>query len=368
MSNVGNDLAKALAGIVGENDDRMGISQFLDTGIPELNWVLSNNFHNGFPVGRLVEVFGPPSCGKTFLATQAMAAAQKAGGIAGFSDHERTFEPHLAKSLGLNVDRGLADGWVYKRPQTFEESVDTAVAFCEKVRQSGVIADDAPLIWVFDSVASMIPHEKLFNDKGERRQAGSYNMRDSLLLAKATSQNYPVLAQFAEDNNMLVLLLNQIRQKPGVLYGDPTTVPGGQAPEFYASIRLSLGRTEITNGKKGDDKELLGYEISAKTTKNKTARVGRKARWRFRFNEGLGVTIDQIDTNVDFMVRKGLIERDGNYCVWEGKKLYQKSLVNQLRQDPDAMSKLMALLPNEELAEDALPDVVDTAATANATM
>lgn len=338
-------LAAELDALIGENADQMGIVGYLDTGIPELNYAISGSYSGGFPVGRLVEIFGPASCGKTFLATMMMIAAQKKGGIAGFSDHERSFEPVLAKGLGLSLERHQ---FKYIRPKTFEESIDTAVKFCEGVREKGLIDPDAPLIWVFDSVASMIPHDKLYNDKGERREIGDYNMRDTLLLAKSCSQSYPTLSQFAEDYNMTVLLLNQIRTKPGVMYGNPETTPGGNAAEFYCSVRLNIGKSEITNGKPGKDKEVLGFEIQSTAVKNKVARPFRKAKWQVRFNEGLGVTIDQIATNVDFLVRQGVIEKDNRYCVWEGKKVFQSVLIDQLKADPQGHEKLMALVAGKE--------------------
>lgn len=340
-------LADGLLEIIGENAKALGVQQWLDTGIPELNWALSNNHKRGLPVGRMVEIYGPASSGKTFLATMAMAAAQKAGGIAAFSDHERTFDPVIAQTLGLKTKGQLADGFIYQRPQTFEESVEMAVSISEKVRQKKLIKPEAPMVWVFDSVASMIPHAKLYNDKGERREAGTYNMKDKLALATSTSQSYPILAQFAEDNNMLVLLLNQIRTKPGVLYGNPETTPGGNAAEYYASIRLSLGRQEITNGKKGKDKIVEGFEVTAKTLKNKCARFGRQASWKVMFNEGLGVTIDPIATNVDYLLRRNLLERSGNYIVWEGKKLYESKLVAQLKEEKDGNEQLLKLIPED---------------------
>lgn len=343
-----NKLADGLLDIIGENAKALGVQQWLDTGIPELNWALSNNHKRGLPVGRMVEVFGPSSSGKTFLATMAMSAAQKAGGIVGFSDHERTFDPVIARTLGLNTE-GLGAGFVYRRPKTFEDSVEEAVSIAEKVREKGLIAEDAPMVWVFDSVASMVPYSKLYDDKGNRREAGSYNMKDKLALATSTSQSYPVLAQFAEDNNMLVLLLNQVRTKPGVLYGNPETTPGGNAAEYYASVRLSLGRKEITNDKKGKDKIVEGFEVTAKTVKNKCARFGRQASWKVMFNEGLGVTIDQIATNVDYLKRIGLIEEASKgYLMWGGKKLRQSEIIKRLREDDNGNEQLMELMPDGE--------------------
>lgn len=341
-------LAAALAGLIGENAEQIGIKNWMSTGIPELDAALSGMFEGGgFAGGRMIEIFGPASSGKTFLATMAMIAAQRAGGIAGFSDHERSFEPKLAASLGMDVS-STSGRFVYKRPETFEDSIRIAMNFCEGVRKAKLIPDEAPLIWVFDSVASMVPHDKLYDEKGKRR-TDRYNMKDKLALATATSQNYPQLAQFAEDYNMTVILLNQIRMKPGVMYGDPTTTPGGQAAEFYCSTRISLGRKMITNGEKdADKKETLGQEITANVVKNKVTRPFQRAKWRVMYNmKGFGAYVDVVGSTVDFMVRKGLIEKDGNYLVWEGKKVYQNALEKKLQADPDAMTKLCKMLPEK---------------------
>lgn len=347
-------LAAALEGIIGKNADRVGIKNWMSTGIPELDAALSGKFEEGgVPGGRIIEIFGPASSGKTFLATMIMKATQQAGGIAGFSDHERSFEPVLAESLGLCIDPDVGN-FVYKRPETFEQSIQIAMNFCEQVRKLKLIPDKAPLVWVFDSVASMVPYDKLYDDKGKRR-TDRINMKDKLALATATSQNYPQLAQFAEDYNMTVILLNQIRMKPGVMYGDPTTTPGGNAAEYYASIRISLGRKMITNGKSGDDKETLGQEITANVVKNKVTRPFQKAKWRVMYNmAGFGATVDVVGSTVDFLVRKNLIPREGNYLVWEGKKVYQTVLEKTLQDDPDAMTKLRKFLPDrvEELQKE----------------
>ena len=339
-------LAAALAGIIGDSAEQVGIKNWLTTGVPELDAALSGMFDGGAPGGRMIEIFGPASSGKTFLATMIMKAAQDAGGIAGFSDHERSFEPKLAASLGMDVDPNNGT-FVYKRPETFEESIALATTFAEQVRKQKLIPDDAPLVWVFDSVASMIPYEKLYDAKGKRRVAGDYNMRDKLALASATSQSYPHLAQWAEDYNMTVILLNQIRMKPGVMYGDPTTTPGGGAAEFYASIRVSLGRKMITNGEKdADKKETLGQEITANVVKNKVTRPFQRAKWRVMYNmKGFGAYVDVVSSTLDFLVRKNLIPKDGNYLLWEGKKKYQVQIEKELQGDPDAMKKLRAFFP-----------------------
>jgi recombination protein RecA len=326
----------------------VGIKNWMTTGIPELDAALSGLFEDGgVPGGRMIEIFGPASSGKTFLATMIMKAAQDMGGIAGFSDHERSFEPKLAESLGLDIDEDNGR-FVYKKPETFEESILLAMHFCEQVRKLKLIPDSAPLVWVFDSVASMVPYDKLYDDKGKRR-VDRINMKDKLALATATSQNYPQLAQFAEDYNMTVILLNQVRMKPGVMYGDPTTTPGGQAAEFYASIRISLGRKMITNGEKdADKKQTLGQEITANVIKNKVARPFQRAKWRVMYNmKGFGAKVDVVGSTLDFLVRKDLIPKDGKYLLWEGKKLYQSQVEAKLQAEPEAsaIAKLKAFLP-----------------------
>jgi protein RecA len=344
----GPDLGKMFGDIMGDNDVNLGIPGFLDTGIPELNYALSGSYlKGGVPMGRLVEVFGPASCGKTFLATMVMIACQKMGGMPVFADHERSFEPILAESLGLDLSPAV---FRYIRPETFEESMKIATNTAELVRQQG-FPMDKPIVWIVDSVASAIPYEKLYDKDGNRRRdVKKHNMRDKLALATATSQFYPELAKFAGDNNMTVLLLNQIRIKPDVMYGDPTTTPGGQAAEFYASIRLSIGKKEIDNGLKGPHREIIGFEVTAKTIKNKCAAPFRTAKWRVMFNDGMGVHVDQIASTLDFVVRAGFIEKKGAYLVWEGKSVYQSVLEKALRDHSDGLSQLMKLIPTTEEA------------------
>ena len=214
------DLADILDDTLGGYEsDGNRVSSYLDTGLPELNRNLSGDpIDGGIPVGRMVEIFGPASSGKTFLSTMAMAAAQRMGGMAFFADHERSFDPVLAANLGLDVDDRSSFRWL--KPKTFEESIELCVATAMKLRRAGMDMDK-PIAWVFDSVASMVPHSKFYNDKGEERKVGDYNMRDKLALATATSQAYPQLSQIAADYNIAILLLNQIRVDPMAMFGDP---------------------------------------------------------------------------------------------------------------------------------------------------
>jgi len=346
MSKVTENILSILDAEIGENARSLGVAGYLNTGIAELNESVNGSIDGGFPMGRLIEIFGPASCGKTFLATMMMKSAQEAGGIAGFSDHERSFEPVLARSLGLDLDPSK---FRYVRPQTFEESIEIAVKFCEVVRKNKLIPKEAPLIWVFDSVASMVPHSKLFDSDGSRRDIGSYKMNDKLALAMSCSQSYPVLAQFCEDNNMMALLLNQTRLKPGLVFGDPTTTPGGQAAEFYTSVRLSIGRKMIYAGT-GPNKDAVGFEITSKAVKNKVARPFKTAKWNVIFNDGLGVQIDQVATNLDFADKLGLLKKSGKRYIWEdGSPIYLKALIKKLKKEDNGLEKIMKLIRDSKV-------------------
>lgn len=230
------DLADDLIDVVGQNAEAAKIKGYLDTGIPELNKMISGDYAKGLPQGRVVEVFGPSSSGKTFLATMAMRAVQELGGIAFFSDHERSFDPDFAETLGMSVDPTI---FKHLKPETFEDSVDMMWRSAKMIRDKG-FPMEIPCIWVFDSVAAMIPKSKLYDEKGNLREVGSYKMNDALALAKACSQSYPTLKMFAEDCNFHVLLLNQIRQKPGVMYGDPTCLHGSTKVPFVDGTSASM--------------------------------------------------------------------------------------------------------------------------------
>lgn len=330
------DLFKDLTDVLGENAEASSIRGWLDTGIPELNIALGGHIDAGFPMGRFIEVFGPASAGKTFISTMAMCAVQRLGGIAFYSDHERSFSPEFAAELGLNLDPTV---FKHLKPKTFEDSIEAFKKAALLVRGKG-LPMEVPCIWVFDSVAAMLPRERFYGKvEGEMRESADFSMRDKMALAVACSQNYPFLKQIAEDYNFTVIVLNQIRVNPGVLFGDPTTTPGGKAAEFYADIRLSLGKKDIVEGAK-DEKETVGFEVTAKAIKNKVSRPHRKAVWQVRFNED-GVVVDTISTNVAFMLRKGLLDIDGRFVVWEGKKMYAKQLINELQADPDGDKRLL---------------------------
>lgn len=314
----------------GSNDDfNDSASGFLDTGFKPLNKALSGKFDGGIPRGRIIEMFGPSSSGKTAMSTQLMIETQRQGGIAIFLDHERTFDPFLAKRMGLNVE---APYFIYKKPKTWEESNTMAMKAAEVIRKNKLIPKEAPILVVFDSVAAMIPQSVFAKGIDE------YNMNDTTALARVTSTTLKAVNQVVEELNMTALYLNQIRTKPGVMFGDPTTTPGGGAMEFFATIRISLSRKQ--NKKDG---KLLGQTVTAKIVKNKLTMPFQEAKWYFEFDETGFATFDVVGSSLLYLIDNGLIEKSGNYIVWDGKKYYATKLTEHIKSTEGEYEKLMAL-------------------------
>ena len=335
------DIAKALAGVIGDNDEEATVRQFLDTGFPPLNHASSASWDNGGPVGRVIEIAGPPSSGKTAIATRLMAAAQAAGGMAGFNDHERSFSLVLAPNLGLDTTPGK---FVYKKPKTFEESVGIFHLAVTTVRNKKLIPKDAPIVWVFDSLAAMVPQSILTDSKGKERSAEDRNMNDNTALARATSAHFPAIAMIAEEYNVLVIFLNQIRTKIGVMFGDPRKTTGGDSPAFYFSQRLWLSASQIKHAKDG----IIGMEVTGKFVKNKIARPFQEAKWRFMFQpDGTG-RFDVERSLIEFLDTEGHLTKGtkAGTVVWDGKQYPKETLARMIEAEgPAGFAKLKALLP-----------------------
>jgi recombination protein RecA len=308
---------------------------YLSTGVPNVDHALSGRYRGGgLKTGRMYEIAGPSSSGKTLLAQHVMKEAQLAGGAAAFKDHERTFMEHLYQSFGGSIEPGL---WTYNRPRTFEESLDQAVDWMTSIRKADVIPFEAPLAVVFDSLHAMVPAAKLDRDMSQGQ-----NMKDKLGLAMATSAEFPAFATFVEENNIIAIFLNQLRTKPGVVYGDPRYTPGGDSMEFYASARLFLSRSME---KDKNTKEVTGQKITAESVKNKTHRPFQKASWLFKFKEDGTGFIDVPHTMIDHIGSKVLTElgiQAGAWFTWEGQRFNgEKNFIDALHADPAAVSKLI---------------------------
>lgn len=311
-------LAAALLAEIGDNHPASAVTHFIDTGAPELNKKMSGRSDGGLPFGRLVEMYGGSSSGKTALATRWMAAAQAMGGIAGFTDWERSFSVELAQAgFGLNVERPF---WLYNKAKTWEEGNTIAAKACRVIRASKAIPEDAPILWVFDSIASAIPQSSAGKDMSE------LNMNDTTALARVTSTTLKVMAQIAEECNATFLYLNQIRTKPGVVYGDPTTTPGGGAMEYYSTVRLALGRSKVQKQVDGK-KQFVGQDISVKVAKSKLTKPFQVADLRMTFDDMNVAHFDMAYSTIDWLVKEGKLIKEGNYIVWiDGKKYNHEPL------------------------------------------
>jgi protein RecA len=335
MSDLLKSLMSELDKEIGSNSEAQAVTKFINTGYPPLNKIISGIYEGGLPFGRLVEVFGESSSGKTALATQWMVNAQSMGGVAIFIDWERSFDVDMAQQMGLNTERPY---WVYLRPRTWEEGNMQATKAAQIIRDSKVIDKDAPIIAVFDSIASAIPQSSAGKTIDE------LNMNDTSALARVTSTTLKVQAQYAADFDSTFVYLNQVREKIGVMFGDKTSTPGGKAMEFYASVRMSLSRTRIMEEKgKSDEKEMIGQNITIKCTKSKLTAPFKTCKLRLSFDADGMATFDTVTSLVDYLIDKKLLD-GGAWVVFDGVKHQgRKNLVKYVR-DNDKMDDLLALL------------------------
>lgn len=336
MSKTLADLCDDLDKAIGANADNQAVTQWIDTGSPELNYAISGRYEGGLPYGRMVEMFGESSTGKTALATKWMARAQELGGVAGFIDWERSFSVDLATAgFGLNDRR---PHWIYGKPRTWEEGNVLAAKAIQAIRKSGAIPDEAPILFVFDSIAAALPKSQADKEIDE------YTMNDTTALARVTSTTLKAMAQHAEEHNATFLYLNQIRLKPGVVYGDPRTTPGGKAMEYYASARIALGRQKIME-QKGGEKEFAGQNITAQVTKSKFTKPFKEANLRMTFDDAGVAHFDMTFSLLEFLIEKGAVPYSKPYATWDdGKKYHVKALAKHI-DETGQQAVLMAKLP-----------------------
>lgn len=349
-------LAAALAEAGIQNAENAGVTQFVSTGYPPLDNAIAASYkEGGFPAGRIIEVFGPASAGKTAIASKVMAGAQKMGGFAMFQDHENSFDEGVAVENGLNTD---PDYWSYNKPDTFEKSIDQIVEVLllarGKIFKGGEVLDDPnrkplftndkPVVIVIDSLASCVPKSTVTDSKGKEKDAADRNMNDNTALARATSAHFPRLAMIADRCNAMIIILNQIRTKMGVMYGDPTTTPGGGAPEFYASVRIKLGRSVLTVGE-GANKRIVGQRIGAEVIKNKVRAPFKKVEWDFLFGDDGKGHFDVIGGCIDELVKLGKIEQNGAWTTWDGKKWNSRPALRRHIEENGQLQQLFDMFP-----------------------
>lgn len=319
------DLIDAFDKTLGGNDQSATVTHFIDTGFAPLNYALTGDYGKGLPQGRLMEVYGPSSAGKTALLTEWMAQAQKMGGCAGFRDWERSFS-QLVASEGFGLDLTLPY-WSYKKPRTWEEGNMQAVAYAQWVREKGLIHPDAPILIGLDSIASAVPASSAGKNMDE------LTMNDTTALARVTSTTLKSMAIAAEDYNTTFLYLNQIRTKPGVVYGDPTTTPGGKAMEFYATARLALSREKVMAQVEGE-KTFVGQNINIKCVKSKLTVPFKECKLRMNFTDAGIAFFDRELSTIETLAEMGKLPVPSKgFVEWEGKRISPKQFAEKARKE-----------------------------------
>jgi len=266
----------------------------------------------GYPRGRVVEIYGPESSGKTTLTLHAIAEAQKAGGIAAFIDAEHAFDRFYAENLGVDIDN-----LIISQPDNGEQALEIA----DNLIRSGAID-----IVVIDSVAALTPKSEIEGEMGDSKMG---------LHARLMSQALRKLTASISKTHCTVIFINQLREKIGVMFGNPETTTGGNALKFYASVRLDIRRsTQI----KDSDGKVLGNKTRVKVVKNKVAPPFRMAEFDIMYGEGISKVGEVLDIAVD----NEIVKKSGSWFSYEGAKLGQgrDAVKNMLKDNPDLMEEL----------------------------
>mgnify|MGYP003600691573 FL=1 len=294
---------------------RMGDTEVIDvavipTGSVGLNIAMGVG---GYPRGRVVEIYGPESSGKTTLAIHAIAEAQKAGGIAAFIDAEHAFDRYYAEKLGVNTDDLLIS-----QPDDGEQALEIT----DQLIRSAAID-----IIVIDSVAALTPRKEIEGDMGDSSMG---------LQARLMSQALRKLTANISKTNTTCIFINQLREKIGVMFGNPETTTGGNALKFYSSVRLDIRR--VSQLKEGDD--VIGNQVRVKVVKNKVAAPFRKAEFDIMFGEGISRTGEIVDLGVEY----GIIKKSGSWFSYGETKLAQgrDATKNLMKENPDLAAEIEA--------------------------
>ena len=318
MAKIEKDFGKG--SIMKLGDEQIDNVEVIPTGSLALNAALGVG---GYPKGRIIEIYGPESSGKTTLAIHAIAECQRTGGIAAFIDAEHAFDRCYAAKLGVDVDN-----LIISQPDNGEQALEIA---------DQLIRSSAIDILVVDSVAALTPKAEIEGDMGDNKVG---------LQARLMSQALRKLTSTISKTNTTCIFINQLREKIGVMFGNPETTTGGNALKFYASVRLDIRR--VTTIKDGDTP--IGNQVRVKVVKNKVAPPFRKAEFEITFGEGISHAGEIVDLGVDY----GIIKKSGSWFSYGETRLGQGR---------DAVKRLIK--DNVELAEEIENKIAEALKTAN---
>lgn len=293
----------------------------------------------GVPRGRVVEIYGPESSGKTTVALHMVAEVQKRGGIAGFIDAEHALDPVYAKNIGVDIDN-----LYISQPDNGEQALEIT----EMMVRSGAVD-----IVIVDSVAALVPKAEIDGDMGDSHVG---------LQARLMSQALRKLTAIISKSNCIVIFINQLREKVGVMFGNPETTTGGRALKFYSSVRLDVRRTEALK----QSGEIIGNHVRVKVVKNKIAPPFKEAEFDIMFGRGISKEGDVLDLAAD----ANIVEKSGSWYAYKGAKIGQgrENAKNYLAQNPQVCEEIENLvrelhgLPAQHLTQDAAGQATEPAA------
>ncbi|WP_438726704.1 recombinase RecA [Parasphingorhabdus sp. DH2-15] len=273
----------------------------------------------GLPRGRIIEIYGPESSGKTTLALHTVAEAQKGGGTAAFVDAEHALDPAYAKKLGVNID-----DLIVSQPDTGEQALEIA---------DTLVRSNAVDILVIDSVAALVPRAEIEGEMGDSHVG---------LQARLMSQSLRKLTGSISKSRCMVVFINQLRMKIGVMYGNPETTTGGNALKFYASVRLDIRRT----GQIKDRDDIIGNATRVKVVKNKVAPPFKQVEFDIMYGEG----ISKVGEILDLGVKAGIVEKSGSWFSYDSVRIGQgrENSKTFLKENPEMMAKLENAIRGEE--------------------